>query len=178
MRITGGIFRGRVILSPRGLATRPVTERIRKSIFDILSGMVSFSGMFLDLFSGSGVMGIEYMSRGGLGGVFVDSGNQSCLFIRKNLRLLGIEDKASVIRSSVKRVLSSGMFSSGEFEVVFVDPPFSHGFKDYLLDTIPLVHQGGVVVMRFYKKVKLPEEFGRRVVVERVYGESRVVFVR
>ena len=178
MRITGGVFKGRVVCSPGGFNTRPVTERIRKSIFDILSHTVSFSGMFLDLFAGSGIMGMEFMSRGGLGGIFVDSGGSSCLTIKRNLRSLGLEEKAFTLRLPVKRALSSGMFSPGEFEVIFVDPPFSHGFKDYLLSCLPLVHHGGVVVMRFYKGVGLPESIRGRVLIERIYGESRVIFAR
>ena len=97
IRIIGGTFRGRKIKAPKGLTTRPVLARVREALFNVIGDIGGFS--VLDLYAGTGAMGIEALSRGAESAVFVDSGFHQCKIIRENLTALDIE--AEVVQSDV-----------------------------------------------------------------------------
>lgn len=175
MRITGGIFKGREIFAPKGSATRPILERVRKSLFDLLSSHINFSDFFLDLFAGSGVLGIEYMSRGGKGGIFVDKSWRAVETIRSNLRRLGISEGIKVYRMDVERFIRSNKLGSGPFEVIFVDPPFDRGFQPFIMNALRMLDDKGVMVVRIFKKSNVPD--GINIIDNRVYGESRILIL-
>ena len=171
MRITGGLYKGREVFAPKGINTRPMLERLRKSLFDVLGNYVDFKGFFLDLYAGSGVLGIEYMSRGGLGGVFVEKSRKAVEAIRSNLKKLGI-DGVEVVKGDVKKIFDR--VSGSTYQVIFIDPPFELGYQEFFRRYMELLEDRGLVVLRLFKKAKYPE---LPIVDERVYGESRILLL-
>ncbi len=122
MRVIGGEYRGLRLRAPRGMGTRPPTGRVRESIFSALGDSVREADV-LDLYAGSGSFGIEALSRGGNSAVFVERSRPALAALRSNLELVGAEDAATVISSSVERYLSDDA-EDPSFDIVFADPPW------------------------------------------------------
>jgi len=128
VRIVGGKLRGRPLLAPHGRATRPTADRLRQTIFDILAhayGDAVAGARVLDLFAGTGALGIEALSRGAASCLFVDSDVAACHLIRHNLAALGLTGRARVERRDATRLGPSGELAP--FGVVFADPPYGRG---------------------------------------------------
>ncbi|MBI4429166.1 MAG: 16S rRNA (guanine(966)-N(2))-methyltransferase RsmD [Ignavibacteriales bacterium] len=122
MRIIAGEYRGRMLAALGGLAVRPTTDRVRQSVFDILSTRVDFDGIkVLDLFSGSGSLGLEAISRGAASATLVDSSRKSLHIAEKNARILGCLQKCTLHEADVFWYLKN---SKNTFDLVFADPPF------------------------------------------------------
>lgn len=122
MRVIGGAFGGRPLVAPRGSVTRPTSDRVREAVFSIL-GDVS-GARVLDLFAGSGALGIEALSRGAGQATLVDSAPAAIAAIRRNLETLGIE--AEVVGRPVARFLHSARDGARQYDLVFLDPPYRH----------------------------------------------------
>ena len=131
MRLTGGSDRGRRIKAPRGPRTRPTAAKIREAIFNILGPPPD--GAVLDLFAGTGALGLEALSRGARRVVFVERERQALSVLRQNLRELGVESRSTVIaadvRTGIRRLAASiskeDRFSEDRFSWVFMDPPYA-----------------------------------------------------
>ncbi|WP_293574696.1 16S rRNA (guanine(966)-N(2))-methyltransferase RsmD [Phaeobacter sp.] len=126
MRIIAGEFRGRALTSlgkgDAGAHLRPTTDRVRESLFNVLSHQVDFDGLrVLDLFAGTGALGLEALSRGAAEAVFVDDGRISQGLITKNIALLQVKDRSRLIRRDATRLPPN---DSAPFDVVFLDPPY------------------------------------------------------
>jgi 16S rRNA (guanine966-N2)-methyltransferase len=125
MRVIAGEAHGRRLRAPRGLVTRPATARIRASIFSRLAARMDLTGArVLDLFAGSGSLGLEALSRGASRAVFVDSSREAASAIRDNLRVLGLEERAEMIVGAVERAISMLAARGEHFDLVFVDAPY------------------------------------------------------
>ena len=122
MRIVGGRLGGRSITAPRGSATRPTPERVRDALFSILGSIDG--ALVLDLFAGSGALGIEALSRGAEGATFVDSAAAAVGAIRANLKSLGLA--AEVRRQKVSAFLERAPMQARQYDLVFLDPPYRH----------------------------------------------------
>ena len=137
MRITGGAARGRTLRAPRGLRVRPTTDKVRAAIFDILGarGLVAGRGIH-DLFSGSGALGLEALSRGAEHVVFLDASAESCRAIRQNVERSGFASRADVRRlklpDGLRRLEASGLRFAG----AFLDPPYRRNLADATLRAI------------------------------------------
>ncbi|ATG40756.1 16S rRNA (guanine(966)-N(2))-methyltransferase RsmD [Phaeobacter piscinae] len=126
MRIIAGDFRGRALTSvgkgDAGAHLRPTTDRVRESLFNVLSHLVDFDGLrVLDLFAGTGALGLEALSRGAADAVFVDDGRVSQGLITKNIDLLRIKDRARLIRRDATRLPVN---DGAPCDVIFLDPPY------------------------------------------------------
>ncbi len=125
MRVIAGEAHGRRLRAPRGLVTRPATARVRASIFSRLAARTEIAGTrVLDLFAGSGSLGLEALSRGASRAVFVDSSRPAAAAIRDNLRVLGLGGRAEVMVAGVERALAMLSARGERFELVFVDAPY------------------------------------------------------
>lgn len=125
MRVIAGAAHGRRLRAPRGLVTRPATARVRASIFSRLAARTELAGArVLDLFAGSGSLGLEALSRGAQSAVFVDSSRAAVGAIRENLRVLGLEERAQVIVADVPRAIVLLGARGARFDLVFVDAPY------------------------------------------------------
>lgn len=121
MRVIAGRFGGRRLVTPRGGATRPTSDRVREALFSVLGEAVD-GARVLDLFAGSGALGIEALSRGASQVTFVDSAPAAVRAIRSNLEALGIE--AEVQRSDARAALRTARAGARQYDLIFVDPPY------------------------------------------------------
>ncbi|MBI3205899.1 MAG: 16S rRNA (guanine(966)-N(2))-methyltransferase RsmD [Myxococcales bacterium] len=122
MRVIGGRLGGRVLRAPKGEATRPTTDRVRESLFQILGDLDGARA--LDLYAGTGALGIEALSRGACFAVFVEARRASAGVMRQNLEALGLTRESRVLVSTVERVGAS-LAGSGPFDLIFADPPWA-----------------------------------------------------
>ncbi len=167
MRIIAGTFRSRILKSLKGQALRPTSDRLRETLFDVLGQDVAAS-RFLDLFAGTGAIGIEALSRGAAEAVFVENHAPAAALIRRNLESLDIRKGATVLVADALRGLE--MLASGrkgknfEFNYIFLDPPYAAA-NDYarVLESLGsgnLLAPGGVVIAEHRRSFDLPEEVG------------------
>jgi 16S rRNA (guanine966-N2)-methyltransferase len=122
MRVIAGALRGRSLVAPKGLTTRPTSDRVREALFSVLGNVTSAS--VLDLYAGTGALGIEALSRGASRAVFVENDRPALEALRRNLDTLGLTGSAVVLSSPVLRVVRS-LSSRGPFDLVLVDPPYA-----------------------------------------------------
>jgi 16S rRNA (guanine966-N2)-methyltransferase len=167
MRVIAGIYRSRILKSLKGLALRPTSDRLRETLFNVLGPGVAGAG-FLDLFAGTGAIGIEALSRNASEVVFVENHPPAAALIRRNLDSLDIESGATVLAIDALRGLQTLATRKKEtgsgFSFVFLDPPYAAA-EDYarvlkFLGSVDLVAIGGIVVAEHRRKVDLPENVG------------------
>ena len=135
MRVITGSAKGRKLKMPGGGKTRPAMDKVKGSTFNIIAPIVS-GARFLDLFAGSGNLGIEALSRGGSFAAFVDASRECTKTIHENLEITRLSDRAEVFTMDCLKFLKNRSFSE-PFKVVFIDPPYLKGLLDPLLDFIP-----------------------------------------
>jgi 16S rRNA (guanine966-N2)-methyltransferase len=122
MRVIAGTHGGRELIAPKGRATRPTSDRVREALFSILGDIHGLR--VLDLFAGSGALGIEALSRGAEAATLVDSGAPAVATIRRNLAALELD--AEVVRQPVGRFLQAASRDARQYDLVFLDPPYRH----------------------------------------------------
>jgi 16S rRNA (guanine966-N2)-methyltransferase len=140
MRIIGGEARGRPIRLPGGCRIRPTSDRVKKSLFDILHPVAGKS--FLDLFAGSGNVGLESLSRGALHAVFVERDLSLVEAIRKSLAQLAYSAKAEVIAAEAERGLGRLVRQNRRFDLIFADPPYDEGL---VIETLKWLDKGNLL---------------------------------
>lgn len=129
MRVVGGKFKGRGLAAPRGEQTRPTTDRTRESLFNILSNSVNFADVaVLDLFAGTGALGIEALSRGAKSSVFVENAKPALSALRKNIDALGLSQQTKLIMCDATKLPERGSLPS--VDLVFADPPYGKGLGE------------------------------------------------
>jgi 16S rRNA (guanine(966)-N(2))-methyltransferase RsmD len=165
MRVIAGKFRSRVLTAPPGLDTRPTSDRLRETLFNVLAPRVG-GAAFLDLYAGSGANGIEALSRGAKSVVFVEKAAPAVAAIRANLQALGIREgwqlEPRSAASSVKRLVEQGQ----RFDLVFLDPPYKAA-EEYALVLGPLggertslLADDAIVIAEHHRKQPLEDEYG------------------
>lgn len=123
MRVISGELKGRRLVAPTGMATRPTADRIKESVFNILAGGIR-NKRVLDLFAGTGALGIEALSRGATVAVFIDQAKAALSAIRCNIRDLKLEDRTRVIRWNILSNLNCLIVERQRFDLIFMDPPY------------------------------------------------------
>jgi 16S rRNA (guanine966-N2)-methyltransferase len=184
MRIIAGNAHGRRLKAPRGLRTRPTSARARESIFSRLAVRLDLGGVrVLDIFAGSGSLGIESLSRGAAHVTFVDSSRNAAAAIRSNLALLDLSDRARIVVSDVRRALGELAHARESFDLVFVDAPFKNDMSAQVLAILgefDLVSPGGWVVIEQSKRAPAapaaPQAHEREFVA--TIGDHRIAFYR
>ena len=149
LRILSGKFKGRILKSPKTLATRPTQGVLRQALFNICQQRIE-GARFLDLFAGSGAMGLEALSRNALKATFVEQSPLAIRCIRENIELLHVEEKSEVIPLDVFRALKQLKSSKALFELIYIDPPYEKASKiaKELLSALEgMIAQGGVVFL-------------------------------
>ena len=160
VRIIAGHARGRKLKAPRGLTTRPATARMRESIFSRLLVRLDFQGLsVLDIFAGSGSLGIEALSRGAAHATFIDSSKAATAVIRENLETLGLAARARVITNDLRRALPQLSQEKASFGLVFIDAPYADDISNQVIQMLAdlnLVAADGWVVIRQFKRAPEP----------------------
>ena len=145
MRVITGKARGVQLKTPDSMATRPTADRVKEALFSIIQFDIP-TARVLDLFGGTGQLGIEALSRGASNAVFVDSGEPACRLIRENLRRTRLEADATVIRSDYLAYLKR---CKEKFDIIFLDPPYAEVFLENALKCIAeidILQSGGIIV--------------------------------
>ncbi len=181
MRVTAGTLRGRLLITARGRQTRPTSSKVREAIFNIVGSAVE-GARVLDLFAGSGALGIEALSRGAASAVFVDSSRASAGVISQNVKKLGLGDRASVLCTGVLPALRKLSLAGDKFELVLADPPYSLNVAQATVSQTAdcdLVTPGGLVVLEHGRNQEMAGRYGSLVLTaHRRYGDTHVsVFV-
>jgi 16S rRNA (guanine(966)-N(2))-methyltransferase RsmD len=178
MRIVGGDARGRMLRSVPGKSTRPTADRVRQSLFDVL-GQRMVGLAVLDLYAGTGALGLEALSRGAVKAVFIESDARACGVIYRNIADLKYEHKAHVIHDELPGAL--GKLRGERFDLVFADPPYALHASQAVLDRLTsndLLGPGARVVLEMDRHDAVPPvPGGLRVSDERRYGDTRIVIV-
>ena len=157
MRIITGTARGRRLVAPEGRDVRPTPERVKEGIFSALQFDIE-GRRVLDLFAGSGQLGLEALSRGAESCTFVDASDASLNLVRKNLESTDLSEKAKVVRADYAAFAAA---SRDTFDIVFLDPPYSAGLlMPAVKAVLPLMSDYGVIVCEHPPEVKLDEEIG------------------
>ncbi|MBR1743627.1 MAG: 16S rRNA (guanine(966)-N(2))-methyltransferase RsmD [Lachnospiraceae bacterium] len=133
MRVIAGSAKRKSLVCPSGKDTRPTTDRIKETLFNMLQPEISSDTRFLDLFSGSGGIGIEALSRGAKRCIFVERGREALRCIRKNLENTGFSEKAQVLSMDVMQALKYLSGREEPFDIIFLDPPYEAGFEDAVI---------------------------------------------
>ncbi len=180
MRIVGGSHSGRVLRAPAGAATRPTSEKVREALFNILFHRLgSIEGdQVLDLFAGSGALGLEALSRGAAHATFVDAGKPALVAIRGNLRDLGLEGRASVVTGDAVAVAARHA-PAAPWRLVFVDPPYKSDLAVRAVLALPSerLAPDAVVVIEHDRRNAPPEALGSLLRTDlRRYGDTLISF--
>jgi 16S rRNA (guanine966-N2)-methyltransferase len=177
MRITGGTGKGRKLRVPAGSRVRPTSDKVKQALFNILAGRVR-DAAFLDLFSGTGGIGIEALSRGAKQVFFVDDSRDSLQATRHNLEQAGFGNEAKVVASRAESFLKK---TEEQFDIIFLDPPYSLE-QQPLLECVSesrVIRPDSIVVYEHFKKQESPQAAGRLVLDrEAVYGDTVLAFYR
>jgi 16S rRNA (guanine966-N2)-methyltransferase len=176
MRIVGGRLGGRTVHTPRGRATRPTPERVREALFSILAPVDGLH--VLDLFAGSGALGLEALSRGAASATFVDSSATAIAAVRRNLEELGLE--AEVRRQRAPAFLVAAQKAARQYDLVFLDPPYRHATvlgRELSEALEPVLAPGARVVAESDRRTPLELE-GISLLDERRYGDTVIRIYR
>lgn len=186
MRITGGRYGGRALAGPKDLAVRPTSDKVRQAIFNILEHH-GFGTTFalqgarvIDLFAGTGAMGIEAISRGGAYCLFVDDSAESRALLRQNVEALQLTGSSKIWRRDATKLGPLPAGAGGPFTLAFLDPPYRKGLLGPALTSLAAegwLAPGALAVVECAENEDVPEVSGFTSTDERVYGDTRVAFL-
>jgi len=178
LRIIAGEFRGRRLKTPKGKQVRPTSDRVREAVFSILAQHVR-GARVLDLFAGTGALGLEALSRGAESVVFVEQNRETAQILRSNLTRCAVRQKSCVLQQDVLRALGTLSRQGARFDLVFMDPPYAKGFPDKIL---PLL----VRLTPYRARVVIEQGAGETLAIDashwaltghRRYGDTAVTFL-
>ena len=183
MRIVAGKFRGARIEAPKGLATRPTSDRVRQALFNVLehgaSGFDFADARVLDLFAGSGALGLEALSRGARFSLFVEESAEARAAIRRNVEALGLTGATKIWRRDATKLGPAGTLQP--FDLVFCDPPYGRGLGERALAAAAeggWVHAGAIAVLEERANAELALLAPFREIDRRRYGDTAILIAR
>lgn len=147
MRITGGALKNHPLIAPKGTKTRPTSDKLRQSLFNICQHYVE-GAHFLDLFAGSGAVGIEALSRGAASATFIEKERLAANALRKNLQNLNLSSPSTLLIGDVLTLLKK--LKGKTFDLIYVDPPYEKGLQEktlLLIDTLDLLAPDGLLFL-------------------------------
>lgn len=163
MRLSGGRFRGRMLKTPKGNATRPTSGMVRETLFNILAAEIP-DARVLDLFAGSGSVGLEALGRGAAHAVLVEHARPALACLKDNIAALGVADAVTVMPIPVARALDVLVRQGDAFDLIFLDPPFAdaNAYQQVFaaIAASTLLAEDGVVVAQHDRRLPLPEQVG------------------
>lgn len=177
MKVISGTLKGRVIEGYHLEGTRPTMDRVKESLFAMIQEKVKDSTC-LDLFSGSGNLGIEAISEGASKVYFVDANKKATMVIKKNIEKFGLKEKATLLSTDYKKALE--MLREEKFDIIFLDPPYQ---TNYIEDAIQLINQyeilkkDGIIVCESDQKERIVFNESYQIYKERKYGDKQIVIL-
>lgn len=178
VRVISGSARGLKLNTPGDDRVRPTTDRVKESMFNIVQDW-AYDSQVLDLFAGSGALGIEALSRGASQAVFCDNSLDSIKIIKSNIEKARVADRSQIVSGDFKRCLRDMEAKNQSFDMIFVDPPYYEGLFEEVLDTIrscKILKKDGIVIVEHDAKKPIGQVEGLEVYKEKKYGITMLTF--
>ncbi len=178
VRVISGSARGLKLNTPGDDRVRPTTDRVKESMFNIVQDWV-YDSQVLDLFAGSGALGIEALSRGASQAVFCDNSLDSIKIIKSNIEKARVVDRSQIVSGDFKRCLRDMEAKNQSFDMIFVDPPYYKELFEEVLDTIracKILKKDGIVIVEHDAKRPIGQVEGLEVYKEKKYGITMLTF--
>lgn len=180
MRIIAGLYKGRKIKAPKGFFTRPTQDRIKESLFNILFNEI-YGKKVLDLFAGSGNLGIESLSRGAKSSIFVDEDKTAVEIIKNNLEHLKIDKNAQVLKLDVISAIKNFHKNNEKFDIIFLDPPYDKNYEEKVINSIleyDILNDKGLLIIEHSGFSNLDEAYGfLKLIRNRKYGKTTQISI-
>jgi len=181
MRVISGTAKGHKLKSLDGMATRPTADKIKESLFNILLPIISDTYV-LDLFAGTGSIGIEALSRGAEFAVFIDKNPSAVKIIRENLIHTKLQDKSKIYNADYKKYINNIYDGERAFDIIFIDPPYNKGLiipAMQLIGEKKLLSPDGLIVVEHGKEENIPEQIGDfKAIRKQDYGRTIITFYK
>lgn len=179
LRVIAGTAKGHKLKTPKGLSTRPTTDRVKESLFSILAPYLAEASV-LDAFAGTGSLGIEALSRGAESAVFIDRSSECARIIRDNLIHTKLIDRSSILTMDVGTGLNKLAGEGRTFDIIFMDPPYSKNFIEETLKIVEkngIIKDDGIIIAEHDKQDAVPDEVGRlKLGRSQKYGDTVLSF--
>ncbi|MCI6499208.1 16S rRNA (guanine(966)-N(2))-methyltransferase RsmD [Lachnospiraceae bacterium HCP1S3_C3] len=179
MRVISGSARSLRLKTIEGNGTRPTTDRIKETLFNMINDRL-YDCRFLDLFSGSGAIGIEALSRGAREAVFVENNKKAVSCIKENLKFTKLIDRAQIIERNAESAVAG---LSGRFDVIFMDPPYDNEYEKKMLELISksdIADRDTLIIVEASLDTKMDylNEYGYDIVKEKTYKTNKHIFIQ
>tara|TARA_E500000331_G_scaffold223188_1_gene213747 strand:- start:5708 stop:6277 length:570 start_codon:yes stop_codon:yes gene_type:complete len=186
MRIISGDLKGRNILRTLNKSTRPLKDKVRESIFNLLdhSKKICFKiekSKILDLYSGTGSFGLECLSRKASHVTFIENGYEATKILKKNIEILKLQNKIKIFLKDVKNLDNIKKEFNNKFNLIFCDPPFKENKINNILDIIyknQIIENDGIIIIHRNKNTIESFDKHLNIIEERIYGLSRILFIK
>ncbi len=182
MRVIAGEAKRLKLISPKGFETRPTSDITKETLFNVLAPYIYSDTRFLDLFAGSGAIGIEALSRGASEAVFVEKSREALSCIAANLKTCRLEDRGRIMKLDVMSALNSLSREEG-FDIIFMDPPYNEGLEESVIRYInaaSMLKKDGLIVVESSSETGFDylEQLGLEIFKEKRYRNNKHVFIR
>ena len=181
MKILTGALRGQAITFKANPHLRPTSDKVRKAIFDMLSGQLEGKNI-LDLFAGTGALGLEALSSGAEKATFVETNKKQCQRIEENLAALGLGDRGLVLNMPAESAIQNFSREGSFFDIILMDPPYEEAWGIRALEALSasnILHEDSLVILEGYKKEDFPKVLGRlKCIRAKAYGDTKLVIYR
>ncbi len=178
MRVISGTARGHKLVAPKGQRVRPALDKVKGAIFNILFDVSEAS--VLDLFAGSGAVGIEALSRGAARAVFVEEWSEAADSIKRNLAHCKVTELGRILKMSVERAIRLLDREGCKFDLIFIDPPYLKGLVNPTLASLcasSLAHKGTILIVEHHPKEPIEPPEGLALTDSRKYGQTLITFL-
>ena len=180
MRIISGTSKGRKLVTPRSQSLRPTSDRVKESIFNILQDDI-VGKVVLDLFAGTGNLGIEALSRGAKKTIFVEKGRQALRLIQRNLTQFGLEERSEILPKDAIRAIGILKQRGESFDLILMDPPYEKGLIQRTLmklNSYPIYHKDSILVIEHDRREPLSTVMdGWNLIRQRRIGDTVISFL-
>ena len=182
MRVIAGIARSVPLITPKGLETRPTSDQIKETLFNMLQGYIEGSN-FLDLYAGSGQIGIEALSRGAEFAAFVEKSDEAVKCIKANVDKTKFADKSMILKLEVLSGIRALELEKKRFDIVFLDPPYNQGLEQGILTALvgsAILNDEVIIIVEASKNTDFSfvDYLGLKIVKDKIYKNNRHLFLR
>jgi len=182
MRIISGINKGKKLYAPEGAQVRPTGDKIKEAVFNII-GPIDEEAVVLELFAGSGSIGIEFLARGAKHCTFIDVSRKSLNYVKKNLDLCNFNNKAKIIMSDYEKAIINLSQNNEKFDYIFADPPYALNLSNNIINKVfefDIIKSGGLLIIETDKSEKVIDNKDTNMIKykEKIYGRTRISLIR
>nr|WP_312576041.1 16S rRNA (guanine(966)-N(2))-methyltransferase RsmD [Sedimentibacter sp.] len=182
MRIISGTNKGKKLYAPEGMAVRPTSDKIKEAIFNMI-GYIDEESVILDLFAGTGNVGIEFLARGAKECYFVDVSHKSLSFVKKNIEICNFKNKSKIVQSDYGKAIEKFYSLNQKFDYIFADPPYDLLCCTNIVEKIlqcKLLKTNGLLIIESDKTEEVFENIENEDIKykEKIYGRTRISMIK